>query len=93
MASNMVIQIITIVLVVILLAIYVVAMPIAKRKQLQRQKDNFDQFIASLKVGDHVVMQDGITGELTQVTEDDVKIKIAANVVIRVKKMAIMTKE
>ncbi|WP_158610672.1 preprotein translocase subunit YajC [Lactiplantibacillus garii] len=89
----MVIQIITIVLVVILLAIYVVAMPIAKRKQLQRQKDNFDQFIASLKVGDHVVMQDGITGELTQVTEDDVKIKIAANVVIRVKKMAIMTKE
>ncbi|WP_318764992.1 preprotein translocase subunit YajC [Lactiplantibacillus carotarum] len=89
----MAIKVISILLVVILIAIYLVAMPLAKRKQMQRQKDNFDQFIASLKVGDQVVMQDGIMGELTQVNDEDVKIKIAANVIIHVKKMAIMAKQ
>lgn len=89
----MLLKILLIVLVVVLIVIYLIAIPLAKRQQLKRQKTNFDQFIASLKVGDCVVMQDGIIGKLTQVNAEDVQLKIAPQVTIKVKKMAIMTKQ
>lgn len=82
-------QIALIVLLVIVCALYLVAIPLAKRSAMRKQTKMVDQMHANLKPGDQIVLIDGIVGKIKRLNQEDVQVEIAANTVITVKRMGI----
>jgi preprotein translocase subunit YajC len=62
------------------------------RPQQQRVRQH-NELVASLSVGDEVVTAGGIVGDVTQVNERDVLVRVAPNVELRVVKGAIAQKK
>lgn len=79
-------------LLIILLILYLVVIPIAKKKQMKQKQRHFDQMLAKLKIGDKILLSDGIVGYLTNISKDEAKLKVSENAIITIKKMAIMAK-
>lgn len=77
-------------LVIILCVLYLVILPVARRKSMQKQSDNFDKMHQSIKNGDTVILNDGIKGSVQGVRGDELQILIASNTVITVKSMGVI---
>jgi preprotein translocase subunit YajC len=58
------------------------------RPQLRRQREARDMQ-SSLRIGDHVVLTSGIYGEVAGISENDVMVKFADDVVVRLTRAAI----
>lgn len=86
------INIALLVLIVILAIIYLILIPLAKRKNIKQQQEKMDSFYKSLKKRDVVLLTDGITGSINSIDKDIVKLKIAQNVVVNVNKYGIISK-
>lgn len=83
-------QITLIILVVLVCLLYLVLIPIAKKKSLKKQNDEVSQMHANLQKGDEVILIDGIIGNIVSINETEARVKIAPNTIIRIKKMAII---
>lgn len=82
-----------VVLLVVICLLYFVALPVLKRRNMQNKQKALTTFLASLKIHDAVMLSDGILGEIIAFDKDIVQLKIADNVVIKVHKYAIASKD
>ena len=80
------------VLIVVLAVIYLILIPISRRKNIKQQQEKMDTFYKSLKKNDNVLLTDGITGVIKSINADKVKLEIANNVVVNVNKYGIISK-
>ncbi|HEY2372381.1 MAG TPA: preprotein translocase subunit YajC [Gaiellaceae bacterium] len=72
------------IIVIAFLFLYFVLVRPQKRKQLQQQR-----LLNEVSVGDEIVTAGGIYGEITAVDEDDVRVRIAPDLEVRVARRAI----
>lgn len=86
------VNILLLVLIIVLAVIYLVLIPISRRKNIKQQQEKMDIFYKSLKKNDNVLLTDGITGVIKSINEDKVKLEIANNVVVNVNKYGIISK-
>ncbi|KRL12469.1 preprotein translocase subunit YajC [Schleiferilactobacillus perolens] len=86
-------KILLLVLLAVLVVLYLVLIPLARRGAMRKQAAKFDEVHAKLKAGDQVVLADGIVGKIKELTSDDVQLTIAAGVTITVKRMGIIAVE
>lgn len=82
-----------VVLLVVICLLYFVALPVLKRRNMKTKQKALTTFLASLKIHDAVMLSDGILGEIIAFDKDIVQLKIADNVVIKVHKYAIASKD
>lgn len=82
-------KILLIILVIIVFILYLILLPIAKNRSMKKQNSAIDQMHSQLKIGDKIVLIDGITGTVKQIMKDDVRVEIAPKVIISIKKMGI----
>lgn len=80
------------ILVVVLAVIYLVLIPIFRRKNIKQQQNKMDTFYKSLKRNDTVLLTDGITGVIKSINGDKIKLEIANNVLVNVNKYGIISK-
>jgi preprotein translocase subunit YajC len=73
------------IMMVLVLVLFWVMMIVPQRKQ-QKQRNTMLQ---NLKKGDKVIMTAGIHGEITEIDEDDIRIRIADKTEIQITKSAI----
>lgn len=86
------VNIILLVLIVVLAVIYLVLIPISRRKNIKQQQEKMDAFYKSLKKNDNVLLTDGITGTIKAINGDKIKLEISNNVVVNVNKYGIISK-
>ena len=88
-------QIVLAILVVVVFLLYLVAIPLAKQRAMKKQAAIVDQMHANLKLGDQIVLIDGIVGTIRGLDQENVRVEIADNTIINVKRMGIagVTKE
>jgi len=79
-----------IVLLVLLIILYVVVLPLAKKKFQQKQLVTMQSFLNGLSVGDQVMLNSGIIGKVRQIDEHIVHLSIAKDTVIRVDKHSLI---
>ena len=72
------------IIVIAFLFLYFVLVRPQKRKQLEQQR-----MLNEVSVGDEIVTAGGIYGEITAVDEDDVRVRIAPELEVRVARRAI----
>ncbi|HEX6789501.1 MAG TPA: preprotein translocase subunit YajC [Gaiellaceae bacterium] len=72
------------IIVIAFLFLYFVLVRPQKRKQLEQQR-----MLNDVSVGDEIVTAGGIYGEITSVDEDDVRVRIAPDLEVRVARRAI----
>ena len=72
------------IIVIAFLFLYFVLVRPQKRKQLEQQR-----MLNEVSVGDEIVTAGGIYGEITSVDEDDVRVRIAPDLEVRVARRAI----
>ena len=72
------------IIVIAFLFLYFVLVRPQKRKQLEQQR-----MLNEVSVGDEIVTAGGIYGEITAVDEDDVRVRIAPDLEVRVARRAI----
>lgn len=70
---------------IIILVVFWLLVFVPQRKQ-QKQRN---QMLASLKKGDKIITIGGIHGEITDLDEDDVKLRVADKVEIKFSKSAV----
>ena len=58
------------------------------RPQSKRRKDH-QALVAGLSKGDEVITAGGVAGQVTKVEDDFIKVKVAANMELRVQKSAV----
>ncbi len=58
------------------------------RPQSKRRKEH-QALVAGLSKGDEVITAGGVTGQVTKVEDDFIKVKVAANMELRVQKSAV----
>lgn len=73
------------IMMVLVLVLFWVMMIVPQRKQ-QKQRNTMLQ---NLKKGDKIIMTSGIHGEITEIDEDDIRIRIADKTEIQVSKSAV----
>jgi len=72
------------IIVIAFLFLYFVLVRPQKRRQLEQQR-----ILSQVSVGDEIVTAGGIYGEVTAVDEDDVRVRIAPDLEVRVARRAI----
>lgn len=72
------------IIVIAFLFLYFVLVRPQKRRQLEQQR-----MLSDVSVGDEIVTAGGIYGEITAVDEDDVRVRIAPDLEVRVARRAI----
>jgi preprotein translocase subunit YajC len=72
------------IIVIAFLFLYFVLVRPQKRRQLEQQR-----MLEQVSVGDEIVTAGGIYGEITAVDEDDVRVRIAPDLEVRVARRAI----
>lgn len=80
------------ILIAVLAVIYLVLIPIFRRKNIKQQQNKMDTFYKSLKRNDTVLLTDGITGVIKSINGDKIKLEIANNVLVNVNKYGIISK-
>lgn len=73
------------IMMVLVLVLFWVMMIVPQRKQ-QKQRNTMLQ---NLKKGDKIIMTAGIHGEITEIDEDDIRIRIADKTEIQITKSAV----
>ena len=81
-----------IVLLVILVVLYLVILPLAKRKYNKKELSELTSFLDKLSVGDQVIMNSGIVGSITKIEDYLFHINIAENTIVRVDKHSVLGK-
>lgn len=82
----------SIVLLVVLVILYVIVLPIAKKRYQGKQQDQQASFLEGLSVGDQVIMNSGIIGSITKIETYLFYVRIAENTVVRVDKHSVLGK-
>lgn len=77
---------------VVVLVVYVVLIPLAKRKNMRNAQEKLQQFYNSLSTGDTIVLSDGIKGQITGIDGEFYKVRIAENVEVELNKFGIVNK-
>lgn len=77
---------------VVVLIVYVVLIPLAKRKNMRNAQEKLQQFYNSLSTGDTIVLSDGIKGQITGIDGEFYKVRIAENVEVELNKFGIVNK-
>ncbi|MCT8310837.1 preprotein translocase subunit YajC [Tetragenococcus halophilus] len=77
------------ILIIILCVLYLIILPIAKRKSIKRQQEQVDQMHNNITVNDSVILVDGIKGTVKKIEDDEVQLLISKNTTITVKLMGI----
>lgn len=77
------------VLIVILLALYLVIIPLARRGAIRRQGQAIADMQSSIAIGDTIVLIDGITGTVTATDAVALTIRIAPNVEVKVRRTGV----
>src|SRR5215204_5496722 len=77
-----------IVLAAVLLGLFYVFLILPKQRELKRH----NALVASLEVGDDVMTGSGFYGTLTEVTDDTVRIRLAAGVEVKLARRAVAAK-
>lgn len=85
-------NIVLIVLAIIVVLLYFVAIPMAKRKNMKQAQTQMKEFYDGLNVDETVVLADGIQGKIKNITGDIYQIEIAPNVTVTVNKFGIVNK-
>ncbi|RDY26862.1 preprotein translocase subunit YajC [Romboutsia weinsteinii] len=83
----------TILLVVVIFAMYIATMVVMQNKrknQMQIEQSKRDEFIKGIKVGDYVLTMSGIYGYIRKISNNRVSLEVAKNVVIEIDVQAIM---
>lgn len=73
------------IMMVLVLVLFWVMMIVPQRKQ-QKQRNTMLQ---NLKKGDKIIMTAGIHGEITEIDEDDIRVRIADKTEVQISKSAI----
>lgn len=80
--------------IIVLAIIYLILIPILKRRNMKNAQEGLDNFYQSLKIGDVIVLSDGIKGKIVEErSENEYAIEIAKGVKILVNKFGIVNKE
>lgn len=79
-----------IVLFILLIILYIVVLPLAKKKYQQKQLVDMQAFLNELSIGDQVMLNSGIIGKISQIEEHIVHLSIAKDTVIRVDKHSLI---
>ncbi len=79
-------------LLIVIAILYLVAIPMAKRKYQNKQQNELKSFVDQLCVGDQVIMNSGIVGTITKTEEYLFHINIAEKTVVRVDKHSVLGK-
>ncbi|MFW3588526.1 preprotein translocase subunit YajC [Vagococcus fluvialis] len=79
-------------LLVVLGVLYLIALPIAKKKNQSKQQKELKSFVDRLIVGDQVIMNSGIVGTITKIEAYLFHINIAEKTVVRVDKHSVLGK-
>lgn len=79
-----------IILLIILCVLYLILIPLAKRKAIKKQNNTLNKLNSNLKVGDKVVLIDGIVGKIISLEKEEASIEIAKDTVVRIKRMSIV---
>lgn len=82
----------TLVLLVIMLIIYLIVIPYSKNNNLKNKVKAFEKMQNSLKVGDKVILNDGVTGIIKNISGDEC-IVLSDKSEILVKKVGIVAVE
>lgn len=77
---------------VVVLVVYVVLIPLAKRKNMRNAQEKLQQFYNSLSTGDTIVLSDGIKGQITGIDGEFYRVRIAENVEVELNKFGIVNK-
>lgn len=77
---------------VVVLIVYVVLIPLAKRKNMRNAQEKLQQFYNSLSTGDTIVLSDGIKGQITGIDGEFYKVRIAESVEVELNKFGIVNK-
>ncbi|WP_057804071.1 preprotein translocase subunit YajC [Pediococcus stilesii] len=77
---------------VVVLIVYVVLIPLAKRKNMRNAQEKLQRFYNSLSTGDTIVLSDGIKGQITGIDGEFYKVRIAENVEVELNKFGIVNK-
>lgn len=83
---------VSIILLFVLVILYVVVIPLARKQYQKKQITEMSSFIDNLAVGDQVIMNSGIVGSITKIEAYLFHISISSNTVIRVDKHSILGK-
>lgn len=79
-----------IILLILLVILYVVVLPLAKKRYQQKQLVDMQSFLNELSVGDQVMMNSGIIGKISRIDERIVHLKVATDTIIRVDKHSLI---
>ncbi|MBO0437226.1 preprotein translocase subunit YajC [Vagococcus fluvialis] len=79
-------------LLVVLGVLYLIVLPIAKKKYQSKQQKELKSFVDQLVVGDQVIMNSGIVGTITKIEAYLFHINIAEKTVVRVDKHSVLGK-
>ncbi|RWY85880.1 preprotein translocase subunit YajC [Pediococcus acidilactici] len=76
----------------VVLVVYLVLIPLAKRKNMKSAQTKLENFYNSLRIGDLVVLSDGIKGKIMALDGEFYQVQIANNVVVEINKFGIVNK-
>lgn len=75
-----------------MLVLYLIAIPLAKKKNEKNKNQHTSKFQGSLKVSDTVMMAAGIIGVVKNIGNQTISLEIAKNTVIEIDKMSVVGK-
>ncbi|MGX7059759.1 preprotein translocase subunit YajC [Vagococcus humatus] len=79
-------------MVIIMIILYLVVLPITRKKQQQKNITQMKEFINNLRKHDKVMMNCGIIGKIKTIHEETIELEIADNTVITIDKMSLIGK-
>lgn len=78
--------------VILMVLLYLVAIPLAKKKAAKKQQETIQAFQNELKKGDTVMMAAGIIGVIKAINPETISLEIANQTVIEIDKMSVVGK-
>ena len=83
-------QIILIILAIIMVVLYLIILPLARRGAMRKQADAVNQMHSDLKTGDRVILIDGIVGDVISAEKEELVIALQpSKVAVTVKRAGI----
>lgn len=78
--------------IIIMLALYLVAIPLAKKKSMEKKTQHVSEFQDSLRTSDTVMMAAGIIGVVKNIGDQTISLEIAKDTIIEIDKMSVVGK-
>lgn len=78
--------------IIIMLVLYLIAIPLARKKSMEKKNQDVSKFQDSVKISDTVMMAAGIVGVVKNIGIQTISLEVAKDTIIEIDKMSVVGK-